>query len=349
MRASDFRNAVQATYEYAHNNCHYAPTDQSFPVGSDGKIDCTGLVLRSLWMLGYVNRPLNCDEMDALMPQFGFIKSTDVNDIFRHSVCVVQWVLPQWVGSNHVHHTYVAIGGNSDGTINKFDTGSDARIQSYQPYTHVQIDEWGGKYRLKCIWYLDEEEEKKEEVSDGVYINISRSENSMGKLFKLKEIGKGDKGVETLLLQEILKARGFYSGGLDRIFGSKTEQAVKEFQQKRIDAGAKLGKADGICGEKTWKDILGLPQGDNSKTLKIKQIAIGDKGTDVLLLQEILMARGLYTGGLDRAFGNLTKTALVKFQQLRIDAGADIGGADGKPDGICGVGTWADLLALPKA
>ena len=305
MKASDFRNAVQATYEYAHNNCYYAPTDQSFPVGSDGKMDCTGLVLRSLWMLGCVNRPLNCDEMDALMPQFGFIKSTDVNDIFRHSVCVVQWVLPQWVGSNHVHHTYVAIGGNSDGTINKFDTGSDKRIDAHQPFTHVQIDEWGGKYCLKCIWYLDEEEEeKKEEVSDGVYINISRSENSMG---------------------------------------------VKEFQQKRIDAGAKLGKADGICGEKTWKDILGLPQGDNSKTLKIKQIAIGDKGTDVLLLQEILMARGLYTGGLDRAFGNLTKTALVKFQQLRIDAGADIGGADGKPDGICGVGTWADLLALPKA
>lgn len=346
MKASEFRRAVQATYEYAHNNCYYSPTDRSFPVGSDGKMDCTGLVLRSLWMLGCVNRPLNCDEMDALMPQFGFIKSTDVNDIFRHSVCVVQWVLPQWVGSNHVHHTYVAIGGNSDGTINKYDTGSDARIQSYQPYTHVQIDEWGGKYCLKCIWYLDEEEEKKEEVSDGVYINISRSENSMGKLFKLKEIGKGDKGNEVLLLQEILKARGLYTGGLDRIFGSKTEKAVKEYQQSRIDAGAKLGRADSICGEKTWKDILGISQGD---TFKVRQIAIGDKGLDVLLLQEILKARGFYTGGLDRAFGNKTKTALVNYQQSRIDNGADIGGSDGKPDGICGVGTWNDLLALPKA
>ena len=346
MRASDFRNAVQATYEYAHNNCHYDPTDQSYPVGSDGKMDCTGLVLRSLWMLGYVNRPLNCDEMDALMPQFGFKKSTDVNDIFRHSVCVVQWVLPQWVGSNHVHHTYVAIGGNSDGTINKFDTGSDPRIDAHQPYTHVQIDEWGGKYCLKHIWYLDdEEEEQKPESNDGVYISILRS-NSMSKLFKLKQVGKGDKGVEVLLLQEILKARKLYTGGLDRIFGSKTEEAVKKYQQSRIDAGAKLGKADGICGKKTWSDILGITDGN---TFKVRQITTGDKGLDVLLLQEILMARGLYTGGLDRAFGKKTYDALVKYQQTRIEAGADIGGSDGKPDGICGVGTWNDLMSLPKA
>ena len=347
MRASDFRNAVQATYEYAHNNCHYDPTDQSFPVGSDGKIDCTGLVLRSLWMLGCVDRPLNCDEMDALMPQFGFIKSTDVNDIFRHSVCVVQWVLPQWVGSNHVHHTYVAIGGNSDGTINKFDTGSDPRIDAHQPYTHVQIDEWGGKYCLKHIWYLDdeEEEEQKPESNDGVYISILRS-NSMSKLFKLKQVGKGDKGVEVLLLQEILKSRKLYTGGLDRIFGSKTEEAVKKYQQSRIDAGAKLGKADGICGKKTWSDILGITDGN---TFKVRQIKTGDKGLDVLLLQEILMARGLYTGGLDRAFGKKTYDALVKYQQTRIEAGADIGGSDGKPDGICGVGTWNDLMSLPKA
>ena len=345
MRASDFRNAVQATYEYAHNNCHYDPTDQSYPVGNDGKMDCTGLVLRSLWMLGYVNRPLNCDEMDALMPQFGFKKSTDVNDIFRHSVCVVQWVLPQWVGSNHVHHTYVAIGGNSDGTINKFDTGSDPRIDAHQPYTHVQIDEWGGKYCLKHIWYLDEEEEQKPESNDGVYISILRS-NNMSKLFKLKQVGKGDKGVEVLLLQEILKARKLYTGGLDRIFGSKTEEAVKKYQQSRIDAGAKLGKADGICGKKTWSDILGITDGN---TFKVRQIKTGDKGLDVLLLQEILMARGLYTGGLDRAFGKKTYDALVKYQQTRIEAGADIGGSDGKPDGICGVGTWNDLMSLPKA
>ena len=37
---------VREAYEHAHACCHYAPTDRSFPVGEDGKMDCTGLMLR---------------------------------------------------------------------------------------------------------------------------------------------------------------------------------------------------------------------------------------------------------------------------------------------------------------
>ena len=38
---------VREAYDHAHACCHYAPTDRSFPVGEDGKMDCTGLMLRS--------------------------------------------------------------------------------------------------------------------------------------------------------------------------------------------------------------------------------------------------------------------------------------------------------------
>ena len=54
-------SAVREAYNHAHNYCHYAPTDRSFPVGNDGKMDCTGLMLRALYILGLVHEPLNCD------------------------------------------------------------------------------------------------------------------------------------------------------------------------------------------------------------------------------------------------------------------------------------------------
>ena len=80
----------------------------------------------------------------------------------------------------------------------------------------------------------------------------------MATTFKLEQVRRGDKGSSVLLLQEILKARGLYKGGLDRAFGPATEKAVIDYQTARIEAGAKLGKADGIVGPKTWEDLLGL-------------------------------------------------------------------------------------------
>ena len=59
--------AVKEAYKYAHDHCHYAPTDRSFPVGEDGWMDCTGLMLRALYLLGLVDCPLNCDQIDMLM------------------------------------------------------------------------------------------------------------------------------------------------------------------------------------------------------------------------------------------------------------------------------------------
>lgn len=69
----------------------------------------------------------------------------------------------------------------------------------------------------------------------------------------------GSKNNDVLLLQEILKARGYYSGNLDKDFGSGTLNALKKYQEERISAGADMGCGsvpDGECGEKTWSDLL---------------------------------------------------------------------------------------------
>lgn len=147
-------NAVREAYEYAHENCYYAPTDQSFPVGSDGKMDCTGLMLRALTTLGLVNEPLNCDQINERMGRLGFVKTEDIEDVYRYH-CFVQWVQPQWVGSEHVHHTYYSLGGDGQ-TISKYDTGSNWRIQSAQPFEGVSVNEWQDSLVFKCAWKLVE-------------------------------------------------------------------------------------------------------------------------------------------------------------------------------------------------
>ena len=74
-------------------------------------------------------------------------------------------------------------------------------------------------------------------------------------MFELKQIQLGSKGTDVLLIQEILKARGYYGGALDRGYGNQTYQAVYNYQKDRKGA---CGTADGVCRAKTWADIIAL-------------------------------------------------------------------------------------------
>ena len=70
----------------------------------------------------------------------------------------------------------------------------------------------------------------------------------------------GDSNTSVLLLQEILKARGYYSGKLDKNFGKELMNAVNKYQVERMKQGKKLGngKGDGICGQDMWKDLIAI-------------------------------------------------------------------------------------------
>ena len=61
----------------------------------------------------------------------------------------------------------------------------------------------------------------------------------------------GSVGNEVTSIQNVLKKKGYYSGAVDGIFGSRTLAAVKQFQR---DNGLTV---DGIAGPKTLK-ALGL-------------------------------------------------------------------------------------------
>ena len=78
-------------------------------------------------------------------------------------------------------------------------------------------------------------------------------------MFEPKMVSKGDTGLSVLLLQEILKARGFKGKDgkelkLDRDAGTNTIHALTKYQESRKG----VLKADGICGDKTWKDLIAI-------------------------------------------------------------------------------------------
>lgn len=76
----------------------------------------------------------------------------------------------------------------------------------------------------------------------------------------------GSTGNVVLLLQEILKARGFKGANgkaleLDREAGANTIYAINSYQSERRRQGVELGsdgKNDGTCGQKMWKDLISI-------------------------------------------------------------------------------------------
>lgn len=82
--------------------------------------------------------------------------------------------------------------------------------------------------------------------------------------FAVKPVRKGENGNHVLLVQEILRARGFKGKDgkdlkLDKDCGANVEHAIKQYQKARekVDPGI-CGGVDGIAGEKTLRDMIAL-------------------------------------------------------------------------------------------
>ena len=77
-----------------------------------------------------------------------------------------------------------------------------------------------------------------------------------------------------------------------------------------------------------------------------EQVSKGSVNKSVGLLQAVLKGLGYYKAEIDNSFGDDTYKAVVAFQAAQIAKGNNIGGSDGKPDGVCGKGTWSAVLGL---
>jgi len=128
-------------------------------------------------------------------------------------------------------------------------------------------------------------------------------------------------------VQYLLRARGFYKGRADGIYGPKTSAAVKAFQRKNAL------KADGIAGPQTLpKLVVTVRRGSKGDAVRAAQIlarsATGDNGETPNMGLEV-----------DGTFGSETQEAIKTAQ---VCGGYYNGGL--KADGIMGPRSWCLML-----
>jgi peptidoglycan hydrolase-like protein with peptidoglycan-binding domain len=198
-------------------------------------------------------------------------------------------------------------------------------------------------------------------VSGGVVIPVTGGASPSATTASRPTLRRGDRGGDVVYLQERLTANG-YSTVADGIFGSGTEQIVRQFQR---DRGL---TADGVVGALTWAALqtgstgygpssaggaeatgglgsggsggwspggpasTGPAIGGSTATSKRPTLCQGDTGEHVLYLQQMLRNHG-YSITPDGIFGGHTASIVRHYQR---DNGLSA-------DGIAGPLTWAAL------
>lgn len=238
---SKIEKAVQQMEAWAKDNSH--GYDQIYRWGEKGDYDCSAAVIQACQNAGIPVKTGGATYTGNMLKVFtknGFeVVTHEVNlktgaGLIRGDVLL-----------NTSHHTamYCGNGKEVEASINEKgtatggkpgdQTGREFLIRSYRnyPWTHV----------------LRYTKDTPTTPTGGHY------------MFEPKTVEKGDTGLSVLLLQEILIARGFKGKDgkpltLDRVAGTNTIHALTKYQESRKD----ILKADGICGDKTWRDLIAL-------------------------------------------------------------------------------------------
>lgn len=126
------------------------------------------------------------------------------------------------------------------------------------------------------------------------------------------------KGEKVTLLQEQLKKINAYNGPVTGYFGSMTEDALKQFQaQNGLTADGILNNnTQGVINQKLQQVVSNSNNNsnDNTPTTNNNVLKLGEKNSQVNLLQEQLTKIGVYNGPITGFFGPQTEEALKKFQ-----------------------------------
>ena len=125
----------------------------------------------------------------------------------------------------------------------------------------------------------------------------------------------GSAGIEVRKLQGRLAELGYYSGGVDGIYGETTVTAVKAFQRNNGLSG------DGQAGAQTQKKLYSATANYANRPVTTadpgasRSLEMGMTGNDVYALQQRLIELRYLTGVADGVFGEETRVALIAFQK----------------------------------
>lgn len=167
---------------------------------------------------------------------------------------------------NTTHHVALAVGKDiivharsSEGTKDtKDNSGNEIRTQPWYLYSH------GWTHRLRFTGkgidfsgLVNTSGSKPTKKPEAVIPETTTK--GAGYMFEPGLVKLGSTGTSVLLLQEILRARGFKGKNgkalsLSRKADENTIYALKDYQKSRNEVLV----VDGECGEKTWKDLISI-------------------------------------------------------------------------------------------
>ena len=250
---SKIEKAVQQMEAWAKDNSH--GYDQIYRWGEKGDYDCSAAVIQACQNAGIPVKTGGATYTGNMLKVFlknGFeVVTHEVNlktgaGLIRGDVLL-----------NTSHHTamYCGNGKEVEASINEKgtatggkpgdQTGREFLIRSYRnyPWTHV-------------LRYTKDDTTN---TTTGNTDTTTDTPTGGHYMFEPKTVKKGDSGLSVLLLQEILIARGFKGKDgkpltLDRVAGTNTIHALTKYQESRKG----VLEADGICGDKTWRDLIAL-------------------------------------------------------------------------------------------
>lgn len=302
--------AFRAVYELAHN-LHYSYGDSHSmpPCIGDSKISCDRMIALAMYILGYTNQPAGGFTvakdrwMGAYLLKWGAKQITNPNDLRAGDIVVYR---NSSIVPNAGWHTFGLVKFVNQNDVTKYDCGSQARIDGFQPFQHVRLNEWEGSRWFYCAYRMVDS------VKDYYEFNP-------------KEVNYGDVGNSAYAASVIFKARG-YKGVISKQTGKRQElelnfrhtigdaAAASQYVADRMRNGVRIDVTAGNVNKALWQDLLGgtLP----FKLYELPRCQM--KGTSVLFWQEQMRARGITDDDgnpikLDREWGEKTKSTVRKY------------------------------------
>lgn len=237
------------------------------------------------------------------------------------------------------------LNGKADGI---FGPATEQAVRSFQSAHNLVVDGKAGPQTLNALYSSDAKPAGQSAStgggSSGAPDNGSPNP-ATGTVPIQRVLRRGARGEDVAALQSRLNELKYNAGTADGIFGSLTENAVRNFQRDRGLA------VDGIAGSQTINALfagVSVPPandpgiqnppstGGGSSNPITSTLRRGSKGSQVTALQNKLNALGYNCGPADGIFGQATYNAVVNFQKTN----------NLTADGIVGPATAAKLFSV---
>lgn len=255
-------DAVAFAVKIANDNTHgYSQKTRSlYNITNPSSFDCSSLVLTSYYYAflqnGLTEQAEYLEKNCSYTGNMSKLTNVGFEIVAKNQTAHAKMVKGD-IELNETYHTAMAVDSDtivharsSEGTSDTADnSGNEIRTQAWYKYSH------GWDCRLRFTG-------KGLNLSGATASKTTTSSASTvtegsAYMFTTETVKKGSKGNSVLLLQEILRARGFkgYDGNvlsLDKEAGANTIYALKAYQKSRGLT------QDGICGSATWSDLIAL-------------------------------------------------------------------------------------------